>query len=146
MPKGVFTGFKIENGDFGLILLLKNKQNNLFELVYIDKNSKSVLNNQKDILNFLSLYQDNKRVVDKKIDNADKTTLQNLYNIIRKYIDSLTIKQDSDTKKAGEKTIDFLNSLKMGQKEAKQRIKKNKTIEEEFDIKNYELIVWFVVS
>jgi len=78
IPKGVFTGLGnyINTQDKGIVAFLKNRQNNLFELIYIDKNGEAILQNQKDILDFLSKHKDSPRVVDKAIDTGDEKAIQ----------------------------------------------------------------------
>ena len=109
------------------------------------------MQNQKEILDFLEANKEKDRYVDKGIDQGDKKSLEKLHSMIQKWIKSLSKKEfiDSNGKvkqKAGTKTVDVLNKLKIGQKQAVQKVKNNKIIEEEFNIKNYELLVWFVIQ
>jgi len=153
MPKGVFTGFinNVNQQYKGIVALLKNRQNNLFELIYINKNGQTILQNQKEILDFLSEHKDSPRNVDKAIDTGDEKALKVLQDIIQSWVKSLstkTVKKENGEieKKAGIKTVDLLNKLKNGQKQALEKVKNIKTVEEEFEIDNYDLIVWFIVK
>jgi len=153
MPKGVFTGFKnqINSEDKGIVALLKNRQNNIYELIYINKDGQAILQNQKEVLDFLSKHKDSPRDVDKAIDIGDEKALKALQNMIQAWVESLSTKDvksedGSMEKKAGTKTVDLLNKLKSGQKQALEKVKSSKTVEEEFDIDNYDLIVWFIVK
>jgi superfamily II DNA or RNA helicase len=154
MPKGVFTGFKSldkTRSGLSIIALLKNRINSQFELIYIDKKGHNILKNQKEILDFLELHKKLPRDVDKKIDQGDEKALKTLHDMIQNWVKSLSKKEVVDNngivkEKAGSKTVDVLNKLKVGQKDTLKQVKKNKTVEDEFEIKNYDLIVWFVVK
>lgn len=154
MPKGVFTGF-IEKEDIKadtkLVALLKNKENNQFELIYIDKDGKKMLQNQKEVLEFLSINREKKRDVPSNIDKSKIEEIKKLQDMLYNWVDTLsskniTNKDGTVEKKAGVKAVDVLNKLKIGQKQAIEKVKENTTIEEEFNIENYDLIVWFVVQ
>ena len=138
LPKGIFTGF-IENKNnphkTQLIALLKNRQNKQYELIYIDENGKKVLQNQKEILEFLVEYKEKIRDVSNDIDKGDKEAIAKLQEMLFSWVGSIS----------NIKAKDLLSSLKIGSKKAMQKIKENQTVEEEFDIDNYDLIVWFVV-
>lgn len=154
MPKGIFTGFEhhVDHEDAtGIAALLKNRENGLHELIYINKDGKEKLQNQKEVLDFLAEHKENPRVVDKAIDNGDEKALNVLHGMIQKWIKALSVKvvedEAGETKeKAGTKTVDLLNKLKGGQKQALEKIKNDRTVEEEFDVSNYDLIVWFIVK
>jgi ERCC4-related helicase len=154
MPKGVFTGFKSldkTRSGLSIIALLKNRINSQFELIYIDKKGHNILKNQKEILDFLELHKKLPRDVDKKIDQGDEKALKTLHDMIQNWVKLLSKKEVVDNngivkEKAGSKTVDVLNKLKVGQKDTLKQVKKNKTVEDEFEIKNYDLIVWFVVK
>ena len=143
MPKGIFTGFVINENikaDTALVALLKNRRSknkeDQYELIYIDKNGKKILENHKEVLDFLSKYKDKVRDVPENIDNSALEDIKELQDMLYKWIDSLS----------GTKTKNLLGSLKVGNKKAMEQVKSNITIEEEFNIDNYDLIVWFVVS
>jgi ERCC4-related helicase len=154
MPRGVFTGFKSLNNlknTPAIIALLKNRANSQFELIFIDKNANKILSNQKEILEFLEFHKNQPREVDKNIDQGDEKALKTLHNMIQNWIKSLSKKEIVDNngvvkETAGSKTVDVLNKLKIGQKDAIKKIKQNQKIEDEFDVKNYDLIVWFIVK
>ena len=154
MPKGIFTGFKkFEDikSDTELLALLKNHKTNQYELIYLDKNGNAILQNQKEILDFLSKNKDKDRYVSKNIDSGKLEDINKLQSMIQKWSDNLCLKNITNEdgtvdKKAGSKAIDVLNKLKIGQKQAVQKVKENLTIEEEFNIDNYNLIAWFVVQ
>ncbi len=145
IPKGVFTGFiKDETAETSieLVALLKNRKNDELELIYIDKSGKTLAKNHKEALEFLAIYKNNTREVPPSIEKGNTTDIRELQEMLYTWIKSLS----SNDGNAGTKTVDALNSLKIGKKEVIQKMKKNQTVEEEFDIDNYDLIVWFVVK
>jgi len=163
MPKGVFSGFKIDKElsfDNGLVALLgypakpakqKDFSYKHYELIYIDEDGKPILLNQKEVLDFLTHHKDNERFVPKEIDTAQEDAIKRLHNQLKAWIDSLYSKEikksdGTSTKKAGSKTLDVLNKLKLGSKKAIEEIKQNDTIEKAYSEDNFDLIVWFVVS
>jgi len=154
MPKGIFTGFKnqMDSEDSkGIVALLKNRENDLHELIYIGKKGIVKLHNQKEVLDFLAQHKDSPRVVDKAIDGGEKKALKTLQDMIQAWVKSLStkeVKNEDGTieEKAGAKTVDLLNKLKGGQKQALEKVKSKTTVEEEFDVDNYDLIVWFIVK
>jgi len=138
MPKGIFTGFvKNENSPSKtqLIALLKNRKNKQYELIYIDNHGKKVLQNQKEVLEFLAEQKDKSRDVSSEIDKGDEEAISQLQEMLFSWVGSLS----------GTKAKDLLSNLKIGSQKAMQKVKENQTVEEEFDIDNYDLIVWFVV-
>ena len=129
---------------------MKNREVNQFELVYIDSKGNPVLQNQKEVLDFLSANKIKARKVPSGIDKGKKKDIDELQDILKRWVDSLSKKtvkdEDGNAKEqAGTKALDVLNKLKIGQKQTVAKIKKDKTVEEEFDIANYDLIVWFIV-
>jgi hypothetical protein len=154
MPKGIFTGFESHTNHqdkMGIAALLKNRTNGLYELIYIDSKGNPILQNQKEVLDFLAEHKEVPRFVDKAIDRGDETALKSLHDMIQAWVESLSTKKVEDSEgnteeKAGAKTIDLLNKLKVGQKEAVEKAKSEQTTEQEFDATNYDLIVWFIVT
>jgi len=138
MPKGVFSGFSIENtlNDIKLIALLKNINNGQYELIYINSDGIKILENQKEILEFISDNKNKVRNVPAFIDAGDLEMISKLQEMI--YTWAKPIKQ--------EKSNQLLSGIMKGSKLSIQRLNKNETLDKEFDIENYNLIVWFVVS
>ncbi len=152
MPQGIFSGFAKHHKmtDIEIIALLKNRETDQFELVYIDSKGKPVLQNQKEVLDFLAANKTKGRKIPSGIDKGRAKDIAELQNILKKWVDSLSSKTVSDKngntkEQAGTKAIDMLNNLKIGKKQTMEKVKKNRTIEEEFDMSNYDLIVWFIV-
>lgn len=139
MPKGLFTGLTKEAlpQNQELIALLKNRKNNQYELIYIDKNGNKILKNIKEVLEFLHVNKEKPRddegLVD--IDSGKKEAIEPLHEMLKLWAKPL----------GQEKSNSLLKGLMLGNKSAIEQTKKPTTIEEEFDIDNYDLIVWFVV-
>ncbi len=163
MPKGVYTGFKgsseICNSN-GLIALLgyparqpKNQQHEykIFDLIYINKEGEEVLLNQKEVLDALTYHKENERSIPDSIDKGEPEAIQELVNAIQRWLKnqiSEEIKQDDgSTKKImGSEAKDLLSKIRKGDKNALLKIKENKPVEEKFQIGNFDLITWFLVS
>ena len=139
MPNGIFTGFiRDENSPtkIQLIALLKNKKNRQYELIYIDNNGKKVLQNQKEVLEFLAKQKEKLRNVPENIDKGKEEVIFQLQQMIYSWANP--IKRDKGNQ--------LLAGIMKGSKVSMQRLEQNETIEREFDIKSYDLIVWFVVK
>lgn len=139
MPKGLFTGFMKEDlpQNQELIALLKNRKNHQYELIYIDKDGKKVLQNIKEVLEFLHVNKEKPRDDEglADIDSGKQEAIAPLHEMLKLWANPL--KQ--------EKSNSLLKGLMQGSKSALEQTKKSSTIEEEFDIDSYDLIVWFVV-
>jgi superfamily II DNA/RNA helicase len=139
MPKGLFTGFMKETmpKNQELIALLKNRKNHQYELIYIDKNGNKVLQNIKEVLEFLHANKEKPRDDDGllDIDSGKQEAIEPLHEMLKLWANPL--KQ--------EKSNSLLKGLMQGSKSALEQTKKSSTIEEEFDIDSYDLIIWFVV-
>jgi len=155
LPNGIFSGFKVNENE-GLIALLgypakshKNNKYNYYELIYIDEDSKEILSNQKEILNFLKKHKDEERFVSKDIDSANTQSILKLQKQLKNWIKSLSSKEiitkNGVQQQAGKKQIDILNKLKKGSKKAVQEIQTS-TIEDKYKDDNFDLIVWEVVT
>lgn len=154
MPKGVYTGFYADEQEaeaLKLAVLLKNRKNNQFALIYLDKEGKQLLENEKEVLEFLANNKDKTREVPQSIDNGEESSIKELQKIISSWVESLSSKKLENEdgtveEKAGKQQLDILKGLKDGAKNALTKTKEDGTVEDEFDIKNYDLIVWFVVK
>ena len=138
MPKGVFSGFTKGNSSQNIELsaLLKNRENKQYELIYIDKNGNSLLQNQKEVLEFLAQNKDNLREIPQTIDSGDMKAIEQLQSMITTW--ATPIKKVKATK--------LLEGIMKGSKTSLKRLEKNETVDKEFDIENYDLVVWMIVS
>lgn len=139
MPRGIFTGFqKLDDiiSDTELIALLKNRVNKQYELIYIDRNGNKLAQNQKDVLEFLTKNKDKQREVSSEIDRGDMEAISALQDMIAKW--AKPMKQTKGTQ--------LLSGIMKGSKTSIERLKQDETVDKEFDIENYDLIVWFVIK
>ncbi|KAA8485877.1 type III restriction/modification enzyme restriction subunit [Arcticibacter tournemirensis] len=163
MPKGVYTGFKADTtvcAENGLIALLgyparpaKAPQHayTVFDLIYINEQGKLVLLNQKDVLDALTHHKDKDRFVPDAVDKGDDKAIQKLVNAIKAWLDSQAaeeqIQTDGSTKKVmGTEAKDLLSKLRKGDKEALSRVRQNVRVDEKFQLDNFDLITWFLVT
>ncbi|MGE0932554.1 helicase-related protein [Peijinzhouia sedimentorum] len=163
MPKGVYTGFKADTSvcaENGLIALLgypsrpvKTSQHEykVFDLIYINKQGKLVLLNQKDVLDALTHHKNKDRFVPDAVDKGDDDAIQKLVKVIKVWLDSQAaeeqVLEDGTTKKImGTEAKDILIKLRKGDKDALSRVKQNVKVDEKFQLDNFDLITWFLVS
>ena len=163
MPKAVYTGFKADkevcNRD-GLIALLGypakppktlNHEYQIFDLIYIDKLGKPLLLNQKEVLDAITHHKDNDRFVPDAVDKGDEEAIRELVNALKGWLESQATEEqkqeDGTTKKVmGKEAKDMLSKLRKGDKGAIARIKENKDVNEKFQLDNFDLITWFLVT
>ncbi len=163
MPKGVYTGFKADTSvcsENGLIALLgyparpaksPEHEYKVFDLIYINKQGKLVLLNQKDVLDALTLHKDKDRFVPDAVDKGNDTAIQELVSAIKTWLDSQAseeqVQEDGTTKKVmGTEAKDLLSKLRKGDKDALSRVKQNVKVDEKFQLDNFDLITWFLVT
>lgn len=164
MPKGVYTGFKSLNEtcpESGLIALFgfparppkkEDHKYKTYDLVYIDDQGKSVLSNQKEILDALTQHKDTVRYVPKALDQGSSKEVDQLSDTISKWLKSQAVQEeeqeDGTVKETmGSSALDLINKLKGGKKEAVNTLKESKsTIKDRYKNENYDLITWFIVT
>jgi superfamily II DNA or RNA helicase len=163
MPKGVYTGFKANKevcAENGLIALLgypakpantSQHAYSVFDLIYINKQGRLVLLNQKDILNALTFHKDKDRFVPDMIDRGNDNAIQELVNAIKAWLDTqaveVQVQDDGSTKKVmGKEAKDLLSKLRSGDKNALIRVKQNIKVDEKFQLEKFDLITWFLVT
>jgi len=163
MPKGVYTGFKAETdvcAENGLIALLGYParpekttlhEYKVFDIIYINKNGKLVLLNQKDVLDALTHHKDKDRFVPDAVDKGEDVAIQGLVNALKAWLDSQAaeeqVQEDGTTKKVmGTEAKDLLSKLRKGDKNALSRVKQNVKVDEKFQLDNFDLITWFLVT
>jgi len=107
--------------------------------------------NQKEVLDALTLHKDKPRFVPDNIDKGEENAIQELVETINKWIKSQAIeeeKQEDGTveKKMGKEATDLLSKLRKGDKSAIKRIKQNIKTGEKYQLDNFDLITWFLVT
>ncbi len=163
MPKGVYTGFKAKESicpESGIIALLGypskppktlNHEYQTYDLVYINKNGKQVLLNQKEVLDALAQHKGESRFVPEKIERGEESAIKELVTSMKKWLDSQSseeeIQKDGSIKKrAGAETKNILAKLKTGDSLAVKRVKENKSVSDKYKLQNFDLITWFLVN
>jgi len=163
MPKGVYTGFKADKticNENGIIALLgyparpskkPDYDYQVFDLIYINMQGKVVLLNQKDILNALTVHKDKNRSVPDSIDRGDENAIKELVNAVQGWLNEQAVeieKQSDGTEKKvmGKEVKDILAKLKRGDKGSLTRLKQNIKTKEKYQLNNFDLITWFLVT
>ena len=163
MPKGIYTGFNANKSicnENGLIALLGfpskppktiNHEYKVFDLIYIDKKGKQILLNQKEVLDALTHHKDKDRFVPESIDKGDEIAIQELVSALKGWLDIQAIDEqimeDGTVKKVmGAEAKDLLSKLRKGDKNALSRVKQNIKVEGKFQLDNFDLIIWFLVT
>ncbi|MDD1414503.1 phospholipase D-like domain-containing protein [Dolichospermum sp. ST_con] len=167
MPKGVYTGFAAErksgaSDDLsdGIIALLGypakpakklDHQYQVFDLIYIDKSGKLILKNQKEVLDLLTLYKEKERFVPDAIDHGEAVVIAELVNALKTWLSSQAVQteemEDGSIKETmGNETLGILQGLKKGNKASISRIKQNVTVDGKYQLNNFDLISWVLVT
>lgn len=163
MPKGVYSGFvgDVATGDRnGIVALLGypakpsktlDHQYQVFDLIYIDKSGKLVLNNQKEVLDFLTINKDQERFVPDAVDRGEQVAIAELVNALKFWLSSQAVQTEvmddgTEKKTMGNAPRELLGMLKKGDKMALGTIKQNVKIDEKFQSNNFDLVAWSLVS
>ena len=161
MPKGVYSGFA---GDIdsknGIVALLGypakpskklDHQYQVFDLIYIDKSGKLILNNQKEVLDFLTLHKEKDRYVPPAVDRGDEVAIAELVNALKTWLSSHAVQtevmEDGRTKQTmGTAARDLLGKIKKGNQMALDFIKQDGNIDQKFQVDKFDLVAWVLVS
>ncbi|MEA2041948.1 MAG: SNF2-related protein [Bacteroidota bacterium] len=163
MPKGIYTGFVADQAickEKGIIALLGypaksvNKtihEYKVYDLIYINMKGELMLTNQKEVLDALTYHKDEDRYVPEAIEKGDETAINELVNATKLWLDNQAVetkKQDDGTTKKtmGKEAKDILSKLRHGNKEAIDRIKQNVKVTDKYQLDNFDLITWFLIS
>ena len=162
LPNGIYTGFKgIDEGlSEGMIALLGypckpskalNYEYKGYELIYIDYSGKSILLNQKEVLDILAKYKNEERFVEKSIDLGVQTEIEKLSNALISWLQSQQseseIQEDGTVKqKMGQATIDMLQKIKSGSKSSIEKNKEEGSASQKYNKDNFDLITWFILT
>lgn len=162
MPKGVYTGFEADKSicpQSGIIALLGfpakppktlNHEYNTYDLIYIDKEGKQVLLNQKEVLDALSQHKNKIRYVPDAIEKGEESAIGELVITLKKWMDAKSTEEEiladgTIKKRAGSETKDILSKLKTGDSAALSRVKQNISMSDKYQLQNFDLITWFLV-
>ena len=126
-------------------------QYQVLDLIYIDKSGKLVLNNQKEVLDFLTLNKDRERFVPDVVDRGEQGAIAELVNTLKSWLTSQAVQtevmDDGSVKETmGNETRGVLQGLKKGNKVAIDRIKQNITVDGKYQLNNFDLITWILVT
>ena len=163
MPKGVYTGFsgvKEICKEDGIIALLgypaqtsnkKDHKYQLFDLVYINKKGENVLLNQKEVLDALSHHKNKPRFVPEDIDRGEEPAIIELVNAMKTWLEDQAVEmeeqEDGTTKrKMGRETLDVLKQVRGGNPAAIETVKKGENLKEKYQLKNFDIISWMLVT
>ena len=148
MPKGVYTGFlgdgKIGDRN-GIVALLGypakpskkfDHQYQVFDLIYINKSGNLILNNQKEVLDFLTLNKEKGRFVPDAVDRGDESAIAELVNALKAWLSS----------QIDQEPRDLLAKIKKGNKSALEIVKQNIKVDEKFQVDKFDLVAWVLVS
>ena len=161
MPKAVYSGF-VGNADShsGLVALLGypakpskklDHQYQVFDLIYIDKSGKLVLNNQKEVLDFLTLNKDKERFVPDSVDRGEKVAIDELVNALKSWLNTQAVTtevlEDGTTKETmGNAARDLLGKIKKGNQMALDFVKQDDSVDQKFQVDKFDLVAWLLVS
>jgi len=163
MPKGVYSGYKGDKNicsQDGIIALMgyphrptkaKSHEYKVFELIYINQKGEQVLLNQKEVLDAITYHKDKDRFVPEAIDRGYEEAIEKLVNSLKVYLDNQAIEtaeqEDGSIKKTmGKEAKDVLAKLKRGNKSAVERVKENIKVDDKYQLQNFDLITWFLVT
>lgn len=163
MPKGVYSGFKSDKNicsKDGIIALLgypskpeKHRDHiyRVFDIIYIDYKGEMVLLNQKEVLDAITYHKDRERFVPDAIDKGNETAIQELVNALKNYLDSQATETEAQSdgtikKSMGREAKDVLDKLRKGDKGALARVKQNVKVDEKYQLDNFDLITWLLVT
>ncbi len=159
MPKGIYTGFQADSASSGMIALLGfpakkpkvlDHAYDFHHLIYIDRQGRQIVSNEKEILDMLALHKDKPRFVPDALDRSDKKAVLEWSSALRQWLAGCAkeeVKEDGAAKTyAGTKTKDLLNKIKIGDSHALKQVKKGLSPSEAYKPENCDLLAWFFVS
>jgi superfamily II DNA/RNA helicase len=160
MPHGVFSGFIYSKAmQEGIVALLSSKVKakkseqwvERKELLYINADGHSILNNEKVILDFLGEQQKNERFVPEYIAKGDNEKIEQWTHALKTYLklrQEKTITDQAGNVKtyAGNDTVSTIKALKMGNKDASTDIEEGITAEKIYHENNVSLLAWMIIS
>ena len=146
MPLGVYTGFQPDETTRpdGIVALLgypsrKNGARSPYRrhnLVYLDLQGNVILDRSADVLKFLADHQSHDRSVPQAIDENDPVAIRQLSSSIKTWLASFS---------TGDALDDLLVGIQ-GSDPAKKPLQNDgKTLEQQYDPENCDLILWFVI-
>jgi superfamily II DNA or RNA helicase len=161
MPKGVYSGFVGDvDSKNGIVALLGfpakppkklDHQYQVFDLIYIDKSGKLILNNQKEVLDFLTVNKEKDRHIPAAVDRGDEAAIAGLVTALKTWLSSQAVQtevmEDGTTKQTmGTAARDLLGKIKKGNQLALDVIKQDGNVDQKFQVDKFDLVAWVLVS
>jgi hypothetical protein len=161
MPKGVYSGFVGDiDGSNGIVALLGyparpakklDHQYQVFDLIYVDKSGKLILNNQMEVLDFLNLHKEEDRYVPPAVDRGDEQAIAELVSALKTWLSSQAVQtevmDDGTTKQTmGKAARDLLGKVKKGNQMALDFIKQDENVDQKFQVDKFDLVAWMLVD
>lgn len=113
----------------------------------------SVLMNQKEVLDALSKHRDCQRDHDglRSIDQGEASSIEPLAKSLNLWINKQAVEEEIQAdgtikQKMGTASMDLLNKLKSGSKQAVQTLKTSGSPADKYKPENFDLITWFIVN
>lgn len=163
MPKGVYSGFKADKEicrKEGIIALLgypakpdkvKDYNYQSFDLIYVDMKGQRVLSNQKEVLEAITFHKDFERYVPEGIEKGWEQDISLCVEALKNYLRAQAVdirknEEGEEVKMMGKEARDVLAKLRKGEKSAIDRLKENKKTEDKYQLDQFDLITWFIIS
>ena len=100
------------------------------------RSGKLVLNNQKEVLDFLTVNKDQDRFVPDAVDRGEESAIAELVNALKSWLSS----------QADQEPRDLLAKIKKGNKSALEIVKQNVKVDEKFQTDKFDLVAWMLVN
>ena len=109
------------------------------------------MNNQKEVLDFLTLHKEKDRYVPPAVDRGDEVAIAELVNALKTWLSSHAVQtevmEDGRTKQTmGTAARDLLGKIKKGNQMALDFIKQDGNIDQKFQVDKFDLVAWVLVS
>jgi hypothetical protein len=123
----------------------------VFDLIYIDKSGKLVLNNQKEVLDFLTINKDKERFVPDVVNRGDEVAIAELVTALKSWLSSQSVQTevmaDGSTKETmGTAVRDLFGKIKKGNQMALDFVKQDGNVDQKFQVDKFDLVAWVLVS
>ncbi|MCY7331737.1 MAG: hypothetical protein LH649_03550 [Pseudanabaena sp. CAN_BIN31] len=120
-------------------------------MIYIDKSGKLVLENQKEVLDFLIFHKEKTRYIPAAVDHGEEVVIAKLVNALKTWLNSQAVKteimEDGLVKTTmGNAKSALFAGLKKGDKAALETVKQSIKINEKFQVNSFDLVAWLLVS
>lgn len=109
--------------------------------------------NQKEVLDALSKHRDCQRDHDglRSIDQGEASSIEPLAKSLNLWINKQAVEEEIQAdgtikQKMGTASMDLLNKLKSGSKQAVQTLKTSGSPADKYKPENFDLITWFIVN